>query len=39
MIDEYEKKHYLIEAHDPIEAIKIRMVASLNELFLPKKNQ
>jgi len=25
MIDEYEKKHYLIEAPDPIEAIKIRM--------------
>ena len=25
MIDEFEKKHYLIEAPDPIEAIKIRM--------------
>jgi len=25
MIDEYEKKHYLIESPDPIEAIKIRM--------------
>lgn len=25
MIDEYEKKHYSIEAPDPIEAIKIRM--------------
>ncbi|MHC1730828.1 MAG: type II toxin-antitoxin system HigA family antitoxin [Bacteroidales bacterium] len=25
MIDEYEKKHYLIDAPDPIEAIKIRM--------------
>ena len=25
MIDEYEKKHYPIEALDPIEAIKIRM--------------
>lgn len=25
MIDEYEKKHYYIEAPDPIEAIKIRM--------------
>jgi HTH-type transcriptional regulator/antitoxin HigA len=25
MIDEYEKKHYVIEAPDPIEAIKIRM--------------
>lgn len=25
MIEEYEKKHYLIEAPDPIEAIKIRM--------------
>ena len=25
MIDEYEKKHYAIEAPDPIEAIKIRM--------------
>jgi len=25
MIDEYEKKHYHIEAPDPIEAIKIRM--------------
>ena len=25
MIDEYEKKHYNIEAPDPIEAIKIRM--------------
>jgi HTH-type transcriptional regulator/antitoxin HigA len=25
MIDEYEKKHYPIEAPDPIEAIKIRM--------------
>ena len=25
MIDEYEKKHYQIEAPDPIEAIKIRM--------------
>jgi len=25
LIDEYEKKHYLIEAPDPIEAIKIRM--------------
>jgi HTH-type transcriptional regulator/antitoxin HigA len=25
MIDEYEKKHYRIEAPDPIEAIKIRM--------------
>lgn len=25
MVDEYEKKHYAIEAPDPIEAIKIRM--------------
>jgi HTH-type transcriptional regulator / antitoxin HigA len=25
LIDEYEKKHYTIEAPDPIEAIKIRM--------------
>lgn len=25
LIDEYEKKHYRIEAPDPIEAIKIRM--------------
>ena len=25
MIDEYEKRHYPIEAPDPIEAIKIRM--------------
>ena len=25
MIDEYEKKHYHIDAPDPIEAIKIRM--------------
>ena len=25
MIDEYEKKHYPVEAPDPIEAIKIRM--------------
>jgi HTH-type transcriptional regulator/antitoxin HigA len=25
LIDEYEKKHYSIEAPDPIEAIKIRM--------------
>jgi HTH-type transcriptional regulator/antitoxin HigA len=25
MIDEYEKKHYYIDAPDPIEAIKIRM--------------
>ena len=25
MIDEYEKKHYPINAPDPIEAIKIRM--------------
>jgi len=25
MVDEYEKKHYQIEAPDPIEAIKIRM--------------
>lgn len=25
MIDEYEKKHYPIEAPDPIQAIKIRM--------------
>ncbi|MBC8006101.1 MAG: transcriptional regulator [Verrucomicrobia bacterium] len=25
IIDEYEKKHYRIEAPDPIEAIKIRM--------------
>ncbi|MEI6756405.1 MAG: transcriptional regulator [Chlorobium sp.] len=25
MIDEYEKKHYFVEAPDPIEAIKIRM--------------
>jgi len=25
MVDEYEKKHYQIEAQDPIEAIKIRM--------------
>jgi HTH-type transcriptional regulator/antitoxin HigA len=25
MVDDYEKKHYLIEAPDPIEAIKIRM--------------
>ena len=25
LVDEYEKKHYSIEAPDPIEAIKIRM--------------
>jgi HTH-type transcriptional regulator/antitoxin HigA len=25
MVDEYEKKHYPIEAPDPIEAIKFRM--------------
>ena len=25
LVDEFEKKHYLIEAPDPIEAIKIRM--------------
>lgn len=25
LVDEYEKKHYTIEAPDPIEAIKIRM--------------
>lgn len=25
LVDEYEKKHYRIEAPDPIEAIKIRM--------------
>jgi HTH-type transcriptional regulator/antitoxin HigA len=25
MVDEYEKKHYRIDAPDPIEAIKIRM--------------
>ncbi len=25
LVDEYEKKHYFIEAPDPIEAIKIRM--------------
>jgi len=25
MVDDYEKRHYLIEAPDPIEAIKIRM--------------
>ncbi|NLA49309.1 MAG: transcriptional regulator, partial [Bacteroidales bacterium] len=25
LVDEYEKKHYPIEAPDPIEAIKIRM--------------
>ncbi len=25
LIDDYEKKHYPIEAPDPIEAIKIRM--------------
>jgi HTH-type transcriptional regulator / antitoxin HigA len=25
MVDDYENKHYLIEAPDPIEAIKIRM--------------
>jgi HTH-type transcriptional regulator / antitoxin HigA len=25
MVDEFEKKHYPIEAPDPIEAIKIRM--------------
>lgn len=25
LVDEYEKKHYAIEAPDPIEAIKIRM--------------
>ena len=25
LIDDYEKKHYVIEAPDPIEAIKIRM--------------
>src|SRR5512133_1797008 len=25
MVDEYEKKHYQIDAPDPIEAIKIRM--------------
>lgn len=25
IVDEYEKKHYAIEAPDPIEAIKIRM--------------
>lgn len=25
LVDEYEKKHYSIDAPDPIEAIKIRM--------------
>ena len=25
LVDEYEKRHYLIESPDPIEAIKIRM--------------
>ena len=28
MIDSYERKHYLIDAPDPIEAIKIRMEES-----------
>ena len=35
MIDDYEKKHYPIEAPDPIEAIKIRMeVMSLKQVDL-----
>jgi len=34
MIDEYEKKHYPIEAPDPIEAIKIRM----EEMHLKQKD-
>ncbi len=34
MIDDYEKKHYPIEAPDPIEAIKIRM----EELNLKQKD-
>jgi len=25
MVDEYEKRHYFIDAPDPIEALKIRM--------------
>jgi HTH-type transcriptional regulator/antitoxin HigA len=34
MVDDYEKKHYPIEAPDPIEAIKIRM----EELQLKQKD-
>jgi HTH-type transcriptional regulator/antitoxin HigA len=34
LIDEYEKKHYFIEAPDPIEAIKIRM----EEMHLKQKD-
>lgn len=34
LIDEYEKKHYPIEAPDPIEAIKIRM----EEMHLKQKD-
>ena len=35
MIDEYEKKHYTIDAPDPIEAIKIRIEEmQLKQLYL-----
>ena len=35
MIDDYEKKHYPVEAPDPIEAIKIRMEEmQLNQIDL-----
>ncbi|WP_163382414.1 type II toxin-antitoxin system HigA family antitoxin [Cyclobacterium sp. SYSU L10401] len=34
MVDDYEKKHYLIDSPDPIEAIKIRM----EELQLKQKD-
>lgn len=34
MVDEYEKRHYPIEAPDPVEAIKIRM----EELQLKQKD-
>jgi len=35
MIDEYEKKHYPVEAPDPIEAIKIRMEEMAVTTFQP----
>ncbi len=38
LIDEYEKKHYPIEAPDPVEAIKIRMdEMHLKQIDLVKK--
>ena len=34
LIDEYEKKHYPIEAPDPIEAIRIRMEEMLSLIHI-----